>query len=489
MHPYDEMKTWVGFGPDDVRRLAELYPHAEPHLARMSDVFYDRILANSTASSVFEDRAQVERLKGTLQTWAKELLLGPHDAAYFEKRQRIGQRHVEVGLPVRYMFLAMCVYREELCNIAHAAFPAERAHEFCATISRAADLDLAIMTGTYVKGREVRQLEALQEVLVSHLPIGVVLLNAAGKIVAVTPAASTALAKPEVFGLHWREALPTALVNSLDFTRAVETALVGGDGGTVPRVDLELGGRSLQYRASVIPLDHPHARALVHLDDLTDSLAAESRARKAESLAQLGALSAAVAHELRNPLAGISGAIQVIARSMPADDRRKPVMDKVEQQVRRLDALVTDLLAFARPTEPDIGVVDLADLSRTVADLVHREYADSRISVEGSGRARGDANLIQQVLLNLVQNAVQAQDGAGLVVIHVQNGSFDVSDDGPGVPFADRETIFAPFYTTRAKGTGLGLAICRKLITAMGGTVSFGIPRLKGANFQVTLPT
>lgn len=485
MHVYDEMKSWVGFGPADEARLRELQGFVAVELDRITDQFYSRILANPEAARVITSEAQIARLKGTLKTWAIELLEGPHDLVYFDKRQRIGRRHVEVGLPSRYMYLAMNGMRAEFCRIAHAHFADAHAH--CEAVGKVMDLDLAIMSGTYVREREALQLANLQEVLVAHLPVSVLVADASGRVVAMTAAARDLLAADIRPGRRWDEALPTALREDPHLQAAVRGLLDREPGHPAAPVEVRVQAEGRTLHANVLPLDHAQARVLIHVDDLTETLLSEARTRKAEALAQIGALSAAVAHELRNPLAGISGAIQVIARSMPTDDRRKPIMDKVEQQVRRLDALVSDLLAFARTTEPDLRETDLVEIARVVADLVHREYAEARIVVEGTGRARADANLTQQILLNLVQNAVQAQDGRGLVVVSVSSDRIDVSDDGGGVPEDVQPRIFDPFFTTRARGTGLGLAICRKLATAMGGDVTLVPGRLKGACFRLSL--
>ena len=97
---FNEMKSWVGFGPDDERRLRALLPYARPDLSLLADRFYERILAHPSVAAVIRDDAQVERLKGTLRRWAEELLTGPWDDAYYLRRERIGRVHVEVGLPM-----------------------------------------------------------------------------------------------------------------------------------------------------------------------------------------------------------------------------------------------------------------------------------------------------------------------------------------------------------------------------------------------------
>jgi signal transduction histidine kinase len=192
-----------------------------------------------------------------------------------------------------------------------------------------------------------------------------------------------------------------------------------------------------------------------------------------------------VAHELRNPLAGISGALQVIGSSLADDDRRRPVMDKVGQQVRRLNALVTDLLTFARPEAAKMRPLDLGEVVRAAVDATER--GEVTVDVLGGGRALGDVHLLQHMVVNLVQNAVQAVGQGGHVRVVLGPASVLVCDDGPGVPDANRASIFEPFYTTRTQGTGLGLAICRKAATAMGASIDLATSPLGGAAFEIRL--
>lgn len=492
--PLEEMAAWVDFTAEDEGRLRALWPLVEREMSTITDTFYERILSNPTARAVFHDEAQIARQKRTLQQWMKELLLGPRDEAYVERRERVGRVHVEVGLPSRYMFMSMNVVRVGLCEAARRAFPSPEDDLVCRAVQRACDMDLAIMTGTYVERREARQIATLQGLIVSHLPVTVLLLDAEGRVTAATRPGTRLFGDRPVLNRRYDEALPPTLLEASRFGEHLERATSTGREIVLSRVDAVIDGQDRSFSLALVPLNHPQARTLVHVEELTDTIATEARLRRSESLAQLGALSAAVAHELRNPLAGISGAVQVMARSLPAEDRRKPIMEKVEQQVRRLDLLVTDLLQFARPTEARRARVQLDDVARIILEPLAREHRGVRLQVRGAGAGIGDSNLIQQILLNLVLNAVQAltgEDGteaAGRVTIEVADGEIAVVDSGPGVPAELVEQIFTPFFTTRTRGTGLGLAICRKLAGAMDGTLEVTRDVEGGARFCLTLP-
>ena len=488
MHPFDEMKAWVQFAPEDEVLLRGFLPVVKPHLTALSELFYSRIQLSPGASAVLRDDAQIARLKGTLSQWALELVSGPWDDAYYMRRERIGRMHVQVGLHSRYMFTAMNVYRDAMCRIASEYSDPALGRLTCCSISKVADMDLAIMTGTFLESSERRQVSTLQDLLISQMPVTVLLIDGDGRVAAATRPGIRLFGDTPVIGRRWMDALPAPLVRAADLDAVLQRALESGREIALPRVDVRLEGEDRNFHLSVVPLDP--TRALLHVEELTEAVRTEGRLVRAESLAQLGALSAAVAHELRNPLAGISGAIQVISRSLPETDKHKPVMVKVEQQVRRLDSLVTDLLDFARPAEARRAKVRLDEIALLVIDLVQRDHPLVDLRTTGEGEVMADANLVQQVLLNLVLNAVQAMDGGAGHAVHlrVRDGSVLVNDDGPGIPEENVEKIFSPFFTTRTRGTGLGLAICRQATAAMGGSLTLSTGDLRGAAFLLELP-
>ncbi|MEZ4425998.1 MAG: protoglobin domain-containing protein [Gemmatimonadota bacterium] len=486
---FEELKEMVAFGPEHATVLAEALEDLRPHLREVAEAFYATILEAPHARSVLKSPAQVERLKGTLVRWIEDVLAGPHDADFHGRQRRIGQVHVIHGVPPRYVFATMSTLREELRSRLEAVRGSERALAFASAFDRLTCVGLATVMDTYIETREERELDTLQGLLVSNLPATVLLIDAEG-LVTSAAASDTGLFEGETSVRRpYLDVLPRTLVHAARLEARVERALATGHEVTLPRVDVEEDGRVRSFRISVVPLDHPRARALVHLADLTDVIQAESRVRQSETLAQLGAFSAAVAHELRNPLAGISGALQVISRSLDEDDRRRSVMEKVDGQLRRLDRMVGELLDLARPTEPRLAQVELGDPVRGAVELVQREFPAARIEVEGAGEALADPDLLGQILLNLLQNAAQAQDGAGRVLVQIDPAQVRVSDDGPGVPPANRRRIFDPFFTTRVRGTGLGLAICRRAALSMGADLHLTDGPLAGASFVLRWPT
>ena len=215
-------------------------------------------------------------------------------------------------------------------------------------------------------------------------------------------------------------------------------------------------------------------------------------------LAALGEVAASIAHEIRNPLAGINGAIQILGQEIAPEDSRQAVLREIQGEIRRLDERVNDLLLYARPSTPRREPVRPRELLETTVRALAEDpmFRDVHVSIRASGGLPAfslDPGQIRQVLVNLVLNAVQAMGGAGrieLVARLATGGALElvVEDSGPGVPAHLAEEIFRPFFTTRPHGTGLGLAISRKIAESHGGSLTAGRGKAGGARFVLSLP-
>lgn len=222
---------------------------------------------------------------------------------------------------------------------------------------------------------------------------------------------------------------------------------------------------------------------------------------RADRLASIGELAASVAHEIKNPLAGVSGAVQVLAEDYAPDDARRHVADQVIQQCERMDKTIRDLLNYAQPLRAELSIVDVNELlDRSLFIAIPNPAAGSvkvsRLFQAGLPPTVGDAKHFEQVFLNLILNAVQAMAAGGTLTLRTsfvddEAGSVievRVSDTGGGIPAEIHEKVFSPFYTTRTRGTGLGLSITRKILEQHGATISFTSEAGKGTTFIVRIP-
>ena len=268
------MKRYVRFGPSDAVLLAELRPHAEPHLARIADEFYERIREHEEAHAVFTGEEQVERLKKSLVRWMRRVLTGPYDEAYFAETAQIGRVHVRVGLPQRYMLTAMALIRISLGEIAHQAFGGDDAAARAA-VAKVLDLELATMLETYredfvERARRVEQ-QALNTPMgraelphvsaVELAPVMVVGVDADGCVRLFNAEAErvTGLARDEAVGRAFSLLLPADLRDAHESVLLAATRRSGEVETLDGAVRTKSGKvREVRWQLARPPADHEH---------------------------------------------------------------------------------------------------------------------------------------------------------------------------------------------------------------------------------------
>jgi two-component system sensor kinase FixL len=231
------------------------------------------------------------------------------------------------------------------------------------------------------------------------------------------------------------------------------------------------------------------------LHDLTPRVALETQLREQAALTRLGEMAAVVAHEVKNPLTGIRGAVQIIGGRLPAGSRDAEVVKEIVARIDALNDLMKDLLLFARPPQPRLAPVDPLPLLETVAGFVRQDPGARAITIRVDGPSdtiMADSELLKLVIQNFLLNAVHAIAGPGSIQVAVSsNGSMcrmTVTDTGPGIPAEVREKLFTPFFTTKARGTGLGLSTAKRFVEAQGGTIAIECPPEGGTSVTIELP-
>jgi two-component system, NtrC family, sensor histidine kinase HydH len=229
------------------------------------------------------------------------------------------------------------------------------------------------------------------------------------------------------------------------------------------------------------------------------------RMRERDRLAALGEMAAGLAHEIRNPLGAIKGAAQCLDPPARAGEEGE-FLDVIVEEVNRLNGVVTEFLDYARPLKQSFGTVDINEVVARTIRLIQNELPPAlTLSVDLATTlppVEGEPEQLKQVLINLVQNGIQALGGRGGVIRVRTRGpeplpdlrggadfvEIEVTDDGPGIPTEQQPHIFVPFYTTKQKGTGLGLAICQRIVKNHGGSISVTSRVGEGTTFVVRLP-
>jgi PAS domain S-box-containing protein len=229
--------------------------------------------------------------------------------------------------------------------------------------------------------------------------------------------------------------------------------------------------------------------------EITARKRSEDRLREQEALARLGQMAAVVAHEVKNPIAGIRGALQVIGSRMAADARDKPIIGEIIARLDALNGIVQDMLVFARPRQLRVEPTDLHELVVRSVDHLKRDPSLQAVAIDVTGQGavvNVDAEQLQLAVQNVLMNAAQAMNGSGAIHISIARNAaswtISVADTGPGMPPDIKAKVFEPFFTTRSRGTGLGLPIARRVVEAHGGTIGVDTPASGGTVVSMSLP-
>lgn len=225
----------------------------------------------------------------------------------------------------------------------------------------------------------------------------------------------------------------------------------------------------------------------------------QTQMSRAEHFATLGELAAGLAHEIRNPLAGIAGVLDIASRDLPETSRARDVMEDAKQEAVQINRILTELLETARPKPPQFRVTDIVGTAEHAVVFARQQAVTKRINIEFEVKeaiplVEHDPNQINQVLLNLLLNAMQSMDKPGTIRVTLERDEEDeavaivVSDQGKGIAPENLPSIFRPFFTTKGHGTGLGLSLARRTVESHGGRINVESQLGQGTQFRVELP-
>ncbi len=350
-------------------------------------------------------------------------------------------------------------------------------------------------TGERLEAREgdLAEMAALQEAIVQSVSSGLLTVDARGRVTFLNRAGEqiTGLSLREVVGRpaeRWFSALqPLQARDETDFVNA--------------------RGEKLRLGYTLSPLQGRRGERIgtaITFQDLTAWRAMQHAVEQSERLADLGRVAAGLAHEVRNPLASMSGCIELLKASASLRDEERRLMDIVLREATRLNQLITRLLEFTRPAPPQREPIDLGRLVGETLEVFTNDPAAQRVRIERAideTPLSCDADQMKQVVWNLLSNAAQAiagqeDDGEPAGVIRVScapespgSARFGVADDGPGIAPGDLPKVFVPFFTTKRGGSGLGLAMVQRIVDAHGGVVTVESTPGQGATFTVRIPS
>ncbi len=346
------------------------------------------------------------------------------------------------------------------------------------------------------------RLSAYLESMLEGLSSGIVAVDTANRVTLINEAAASLLeCRPESI-LH--EPAETVLGDAASLLHLTITA---GEG--VSEQDRELTAteghsRPVRFKTACLrSRDGTVLGALAIIDDVSQMRELSRQASRVSTLTALGEMSATVAHEIRNPLGGIGGFADVLARKLEPDDPRRRLVVKITEGIDRLNSVVSNLLTYTRPAQLNLRPVEVVEDCVGFFEIdVQRDYTVEKLPCQI------DPEQVQQIVLNLLHNAVQAIPESGWVRIQVRSeddaaGLYEweetatpsspvavlsIADSGIGMTKDIQAKLFRPFFTTKEDGNGLGLATAKKIIEAHGGAIDVQSKPRKGTEFSVILP-
>lgn len=338
------------------------------------------------------------------------------------------------------------------------------------------------------KSTDLAELEKMNRTILAHINSGLILVDTGGDILSFNRAATdiTGLSLQDVSGVKVKDVFPN-LISDVSFNSSPVNRSEG--------IFITESGKRMILGYATTPAMGSHGEevgTLITFQDLTQLKNIEEDLKRSDRLAAVGRLAASMAHEIRNPLASISGSVQLLLENMQAKEEDQNLMNIVVNEADRLNGLLTSFLHFARPKSPEKENIVISQL---IDELIFLLNADKRFdniklvkSCADDTVIAVDSQQVQQILWGLSINAVEAMQGQGvlkLTVVESNPSTIIVEDSGPGVPDELKSHIFEPFFSTKDKGTGLGLASVYSVVEAHGGVISVGRSSLGGARFSL----
>ena len=371
---------------------------------------------------------------------------------------------------------------------------------------------VAVLSGSLAEGlrsadarlehasHEIKDLRAFNEHIIDSLLSGLVTTDGDCRIVTFNRAASTITGLPpdQVIGRDGIEALQLphsfrARLASLHETRGsrIDSEYRASDGSVI----------DIGLTATTVTLPQGRTGYLFTFQDVTDIKRLERSARLQQRLAAVGEMAAGIAHEIRNPLASMSGSIQVLRQELPLSEDQSQLMDIVLRESERLNDTIRSFLAYARPQRFAVSRLDLVKVVQDTALLlknssdVREEHTVAANVPAAPVWFEADENQIRQILWNLATNGLRAMNSGGRLLLSVAASAgssgdvlLSVEDQGRGIPPEELDSIFQPYHSSFEKGTGLGLAIVHRIVSDYGGVIQVSSAVGTGTTVQVRLP-
>jgi PAS domain S-box-containing protein len=506
----EQRLKFLGLTPRDSESLQALRPLFETHIVAIEDAFYEELLDFPETAQLLSDHTTIERLKKLQRNYLLRITEGVFDDAYFEDRLRIGKTHERVGLSPRWYLLGYNIYFELFVPLIRKFYPddPERATESILALEKVFMLDASLAMEAYIASDRYRHLQQLESIVNDSADV-IFSLDADNHVRSWNRAAERVFGwrAEEIVGRPFTTIVPPEVLKMGELQRLegeiardghshLETVRLAKDGARVP----------VEVSVSLLrdPQGHPIGRSAI-LRDITERKRLEEDKLRAERLAVIGAMSARLAHEIRNPLSSITlnidllgDEIQTLGRQRAgADEEARSLLRSIDSEVRRIQRVAEDYLQFARMPKPRRTRISLNDTIAQGISFMDSLFAATGVTVETDldhslPPIDGDEGQLWQAVLNIVRNAIEAMPNGGTLTLRTSRTrtgiALTISDTGKGMPEEELQQIFKPFFSTKPSGTGLGLPLVQQVVAEHGGTVRCDSTPGQGTTFIIELP-
>lgn len=486
----DHLQPLVNFGPDFYDAVHKTFRAMQAINGIPGFVFYSQNPETGALHTIVSeniDEEPIKRGEELLPQIEEDIVLcdDPHNPLALEKKYPY---HIWIPLSVdRHIMVPRP--GEGMARIGVMYFPF---HRFLSEEQIYSFYIIAIQAAlTQVNAQALELWRTSTGMTAEHVPVGVIVLTWGGDVLAANPVARDILGDiqpgrrfvPELW-----EPLQKTIQQAIDDQQVKEAELYW----TTP----EGQEMELLFKVSISYKEGQFYLANLTLEDITARRQREKALQRADRLKALSGLVAGAAHEIRNPLSGLKGAVQYLGRDRRLREEQGNYLELLESEIDRIDDIVKNLQAFALPRSPELQQVDLGKLVDSVLLLLRGHLEENNIRVikeyRGSQLLKLDAEQFKQAILNLLLNAIEAiESPGGTISICIEDKKnetvLSIQDTGPGIPSEVLERIWYPFHSSKDTGTGLGLSVVHSIISVHGGKVNADNVN-GGARFSIELP-
>jgi PAS domain S-box-containing protein len=504
----EQRLQFLGLTKRDEQLLRDLRPLFQQHVPAVEDAFYEQLLSFPETAQLLRDHTTVERLKKLQREYLMRIVEGNFDDAYFADRLRIGQTHERVGLQPRWYLLAYNLYFNLFSALIREFYRDDpmQAQDSIVALEKVFTLDASLAMDAYIASDRYRQMQQLESIVNDSADV-IFFLDTEKRFRAWNRAAERTFGwrAEEIIGKPLSVILPPEVLAAGEID-AIDRQIHAHGHYHFESVRMAKDGRRVPVEATISllrnPQGNPMGRSAI-LRDITERKRLEEAKLHAERLAVVGAMSAKLAHEIRNPLSSVilnldlaRDEIEKLAKDDSANEARA-LLDSIGSEVRRIQRVTEDYLKFARLPKPRRGTIGLnALLEEQLAFMqslfdaagvkLRTEFAPSLPAIHA------DEEQLWQAILNLIRNALEAMPAGGTLTLstaaEADGPTITITDTGKGMTKEELDQIFKPFFSTKTGGTGLGLPLTQQIVAEHGGRIDCrSVPR-KGTTFIIHLP-